>query len=44
MDTWNALLQGFAVAATPINLLWALLGCTIGTAVGAEAAGEEAAP
>ncbi|MFT3955546.1 MAG: tripartite tricarboxylate transporter permease [Piscinibacter sp.] len=34
MDTWNALLQGFAVAATPINLLWALLGCTIGTAVG----------
>jgi putative tricarboxylic transport membrane protein len=34
MDTWNALMQGFAVAATPINLLWALLGCTIGTAVG----------
>lgn len=34
MDTWNALLQGFAVAATPINLVWALLGCTIGTAVG----------
>jgi putative tricarboxylic transport membrane protein len=34
MDTWNALLQGFAVAATPVNLLWALLGCTIGTAVG----------
>ena len=28
------LLQGFATAATPINLLWALLGCTIGTAVG----------
>ncbi len=34
MDTWNALMQGFATAATPVNLLWALLGCTIGTAVG----------
>jgi putative tricarboxylic transport membrane protein len=34
MDTWNALLQGFATAGTPINLLWALLGCTVGTAVG----------
>ncbi|MFT3665715.1 tripartite tricarboxylate transporter permease [Piscinibacter sp.] len=34
MDILNQLLQGFAVAATPINLLWALLGCTIGTAVG----------
>ena len=34
MDTWNALMQGFATAATPINLLWALLGCTVGTAVG----------
>ncbi len=34
MDTWNLLLQGFATAGTPINLLWALLGCTIGTAVG----------
>ncbi len=34
MDTWTALLQGFATAATPINLLWALLGCTVGTAVG----------
>ena len=34
MDIWNQLLQGFATAATPINLLWALLGCTIGTAVG----------
>jgi putative tricarboxylic transport membrane protein len=34
MDTWNALMQGFATAGTPINLLWALLGCTVGTAVG----------
>ena len=34
MDILNQLLQGFATAATPINLLWALLGCTIGTAVG----------
>ncbi len=34
MDTLNQLMQGFATAGTPINLLWALLGCTIGTAVG----------
>jgi putative tricarboxylic transport membrane protein len=34
MDILNQLLQGFATAATPINLLWALLGCTLGTAVG----------
>jgi putative tricarboxylic transport membrane protein len=34
MDLWGQLLQGFATAGTPINLLWALLGCTIGTAVG----------
>ena len=34
MDIWNNLLQGFATAGTPINLLWALVGCTIGTAVG----------
>jgi putative tricarboxylic transport membrane protein len=34
MDTLQLLMQGFATAATPINLLWALLGCTIGTAVG----------
>jgi putative tricarboxylic transport membrane protein len=31
---FDSLMQGFAVAGTPINLLWALLGCTIGTAVG----------
>ena len=34
IDTLNNLLQGFATAGTPINLMWALLGCTIGTAVG----------
>ncbi len=34
MDVWDQLLQGFVTAGTPINLLWALLGCTIGTAVG----------
>ena len=34
IETWNNLLQGFITAGTPINLLWALLGCTIGTAVG----------
>jgi putative tricarboxylic transport membrane protein len=34
MDILNQLLQGFATAATPVNLLWALLGCTLGTAVG----------
>jgi putative tricarboxylic transport membrane protein len=34
MDIWNNLLQGFSTAGTPINLLWALVGCTIGTAVG----------
>src|SRR5512145_113735 len=34
LELWNNLLQGFVTAGTPINLLWALLGCTIGTAVG----------
>ena len=34
MDVLNQLLAGFATAATPINLLWAFLGCVIGTAVG----------
>lgn len=34
MDMFDALMQGFATAATPINLLWALLGCALGTAVG----------
>ncbi len=34
MDIINALMSGFATALTPMNLLWALLGCIIGTAVG----------
>jgi putative tricarboxylic transport membrane protein len=34
MDILNLLLQGFATAGTPVNLLWAFLGCTIGTAIG----------
>lgn len=34
MELFEALMQGFATAATPVNLLWALLGCALGTAVG----------
>jgi len=28
------LLQGFATAGTPINLMWAFVGCAVGTAIG----------
>jgi putative tricarboxylic transport membrane protein len=34
MDIFNQLLQGFATAATPVNLLWCFVGCALGTAVG----------
>jgi putative tricarboxylic transport membrane protein len=34
MDTLAALAQGFAVALTPINLLWCIFGVTLGTAIG----------
>ena len=34
MDIWNQLLAGFATAATPINLLWAFVGCVVGTGIG----------
>ena len=34
METLNALGAGFAVALAPQNLLWALAGVTLGTAVG----------
>src|ERR671937_2019915 len=34
MDAFSQLLNGFAVAATPINLLWCLVGTTLGTAIG----------
>jgi putative tricarboxylic transport membrane protein len=33
-DIWTQLLGGFATAATPINLLWAFVGCAVGTAIG----------
>ena len=34
MQTFDLLLQGLAVAIQPINLLYALIGVTLGTAVG----------
>ncbi|UXC35967.1 tripartite tricarboxylate transporter permease [Cupriavidus gilardii] len=34
MDTLNQLMNGFAVAITPLNLMWALVGCFLGTAIG----------
>lgn len=34
MEIWDHLLQGFATAGTPVNLLWAFVGCALGTAVG----------
>ena len=33
-ETLGALLNGFAVALQPLNLLWGLVGVTLGTAVG----------
>jgi len=34
MDIWSQLLGGFATAGTPVNLLWAFVGCALGTAIG----------
>ena len=34
METFDLLMQGLAVAAQPMNLLYALIGVTLGTAVG----------
>ena len=34
MDTLSQLAAGFAVALTPYNLLWCLVGTTLGTAIG----------
>ncbi|HSH89413.1 MAG TPA: tripartite tricarboxylate transporter permease, partial [Ramlibacter sp.] len=34
MEILNALLQGFATAISPANLVWAFVGCVLGTAVG----------
>ena len=33
-DTLAALLQGFSLALAPMNLLWGLIGVTLGTAIG----------
>jgi putative tricarboxylic transport membrane protein len=34
METFGNLVQGFAIALTPLNLMWALAGVTVGTAIG----------
>src|SRR5215210_7105545 len=34
MEVINGMLQGFAVALTPINLMWCFAGCFLGTVVG----------
>ena len=34
INLWNQLLGGFATAASPINLMWAFVGCVLGTAIG----------
>ena len=34
MDAWNGLMEGFATALTPMNLLFACIGVILGTAVG----------
>jgi putative tricarboxylic transport membrane protein len=34
MDSLNSLLDGFATALTPLNLLWAAIGVLLGTAIG----------
>ncbi len=34
MDIWNQLLGGFITAGTPVNLMWAFVGCALGTAIG----------
>ncbi|MFC4003708.1 tripartite tricarboxylate transporter permease [Prauserella oleivorans] len=31
---WNALLEGFSVALSPINLVWVLVGVVVGTVIG----------
>jgi len=34
IETFGSLLDGFAIALTPLNLLWGLIGVTLGTFVG----------
>ena len=32
--SWDYLMQGFSIALSPMNLLWALVGCLVGTLIG----------
>jgi putative tricarboxylic transport membrane protein len=34
VDTFNALLHGFSIALQPTTLMWAFIGCLLGTAIG----------
>jgi putative tricarboxylic transport membrane protein len=34
IETWNLLASGFATALQPMNLMWAFIGCALGTAIG----------
>ncbi len=34
MDVFNSLMTGFGVALQPLNLMWGLIGVTLGTAIG----------
>ena len=34
MESFSALMDGFATALTPINLMWSLVGVTLGTLIG----------
>ena len=34
LETWTHLMGGFATAISPVNLLWAFVGCAVGTAIG----------
>jgi putative tricarboxylic transport membrane protein len=34
IETWNLLLGGFETALQPANLMWAFIGCFLGTAIG----------
>jgi putative tricarboxylic transport membrane protein len=34
METFSLLMSGFATALQPINLMWAFIGCLLGTAIG----------
>jgi putative tricarboxylic transport membrane protein len=34
VDQLSHLMEGFSLALTPINLVWVVIGCVLGTAVG----------